>query len=275
MPYLTMNDGIKLYYENYGEGETLVFCHGLNSSHSANKEFYDEFKEDFNVIVYDQRGHADSDRSTIHLNVQRLGQDLNEIIESLNLDEVTLIGHSMGAATIYSYVNQFGCDRIKRIVACDMSPYMRNGGWKGGIARGDWSDEDFMEDFDRIFDDVGYAAFYIFQNMMNPTPLDISPDEEKDFAKSFGDGLDTLTMASFWYSLFRTDQRPAMDKITVPFLYLMPDYPLYSREATDYIKEHVQDSFVLENDFPDTTHAIWNQMPHEVAEAVKRFIKEY
>ena len=133
MPYLTMSDGIELYYETCGEGETLVFSHGLNSSHNANKELYDEFKEDFNTVIYDQRGHADSDKPKIHMNIQRLGQDLNEIIKSLNLENVTLIGHSLGAATIYSYVNQFGCNNIKRIVASDMSPYMRNDRWKGGI----------------------------------------------------------------------------------------------------------------------------------------------
>lgn len=275
MSYLTMSDGIRLYYENCGKGETIVFCHGLNSSHNANKEFYDEFKENFNTVVYDQRGHGDSDRPTMHMNIKRLGQDLNEIIESLNLEDVTLIGHSMGAATIYSYVNQFGCDRIRRIVASDMSPYMRNDGWSGGIAEGKWSDEDFMQDFDRIFDDVGYAAYYIFKNIMNPTPLNTSEEDDENFIKSFNDSVEPLTMASFWYSLFRTDQRPAMEKITVPFLYLMPDHPLYSTEATDYIKEHVQDIFILENDFPDTTHAIWNQMPHEVAQSVKKFINDY
>lgn len=275
MSYLTMSDGIRLYYENCGKGETIVFCHGLNSSHNANKEFYDEFKENFNTVVYDQRGHGDSDRPTMHMNIKRLGQDLNEIIESLNLEDVTLIGHSMGAATIYSYVNQFGCDRIRRIVACDMSPYMRNDGWSGGIAEGKWSDEDFMQDFDRIFDDVGYAAYYIFKNIMNPTPLNTSEEDDENLIKSFSDSLEPLTMASFWYSLFRTDQCPAMEKITVPLLYLMPDNPLYSTEATDYIKEHVHGIFVLENDFPGTTHAIWSQMPHEVAKAVKKFINDY
>lgn len=270
-----MSDGIKLYYENYGEGETLVFCHGLNSSHNANKELYDEFREDFNTVIYDQRGHGDSDKPTIHMNIQRLGQDLNEIIESLNLENVTLIGHSLGGATIYSYVNQFGCDNIKRIVASDMSPYMRNDGWNGGIRQGKWSDEDFMEDFDRIFDDAGYASYYIFKNIMNPEPSNISEENEKNFIKSFGDSVEPLTMVSLWYSLFRTDQRPAMEKITVPFLYLKPEHPLYSTEATDYIKEHVQGSFVLENDFPNTTHALWSQMPHEVAENIKKFMKDY
>ena len=245
MPYLTMSDEIKLYYENYGNGETIVFCHGLNSSHNANEKFYNEFKEDFNTVVYDQRGHRDSDKSTIHMNVERLGCDLHEIIESLNLENVTVIGHSMGAATIYSYVNQFGCEKLKRIITTDMSPYMRNDGWKGGIAQEKWSDEDFMQDFDHIFDDVVYAAYHIFKYMMNPSPMKISKEDEKNFVKSFADSVDTLTMASFWYSLFRTDQRPAMGKITVPFLYVMPDNPLYSAEATDYIKEHVRDILFL------------------------------
>ena len=37
-------------------------------------------RDDFNTVIYDQRGHGDSDKPTIHMNIQRLGQDLNEII---------------------------------------------------------------------------------------------------------------------------------------------------------------------------------------------------
>lgn len=275
MSYLTMSDNVKLYFEDSGEGETLLFCHGLNSSHSANEEFYNEFKNDFRVILYDQRGHGNSDCPTVHMNVKRLGQDLNEIIESLDLEDVTLIGHSMGAATIYSYVGQFGCDKIKRIVASDMSAYMRNDGWAGGIAQGEWSDEDFYRDFDRIFDDVGEATWHITKSMMNPDLKNTPPEDEPRMIESFREQTNPFTMASFWYSLFRTDQRPAMDKITVPFLYIMPDNPLYSMVAVNYMKEHVDGEFILKNDFPGTTHAIWRQMPHEVACEVKKFIEKY
>lgn len=275
MAYLTTNDGIRLYYEDSGDGESLLFVHGLNSSHSINKDFYDEFRNDYRIILYDQRGHGDSDKSKFHMNVKRLGQDLKELIDVLDLDDITVIGHSMGAATIYSYVNQFGCDKLKRIVASDMSPYMRNDDWSGGIALGKWSDENFMDDLDRIFDNVGYGAFYISKNIMNPGLSDISPEMEKELVEEYSRGTDPLTMASLWFSLFKSDQRPAMDKINVPFLYIMPETPLYSMEAIDYIKNHVQDKFVLEKDFPNTTHAIWRQMPHEVANAIKMFIKNY
>ena len=95
------------------------------------------------------------------MNVKRLGMDMNEIIESLGLDNLTVFGHSMGAATIYSYIDQFGCDKLKAVIASDMSPYMRNDGWGGGIAQGKWSDEDFFKDFDRIFDDVGCGVILV------------------------------------------------------------------------------------------------------------------
>ena len=275
MSYLTTTDNINLFYEKHGEGETLIFCHGLNSSHNVNFDFYNEFRDDYQVVLYDQCGHGDSDRATGHMNVKRLGQDLNDIIESLDLDDVTVIGHSMGAATIYSYVDQFGCDKLKRIVSSDMSPYMRNDGWKGGIAQGKWSDEDFMEDFDRIFDDVGYAAYYITKNIMDPRLSSITKEEEYELIKQYGKATDAFTMASFRYSLFRSDQRPAIDKITVPFMYIMPDYPLYSMDAVDYLRNHVKSDFVLENDFSNTTHAIWRQMPHEVACAIKDFINNF
>ena len=85
---------------------------------------------------------------------------------------------------------------------------------------------------------------------------------------------DAYTMASLWYSLFRTDQRPAISKINVPFLYIMPETPLYSMVAVNFYKDNVKNEFVLEKDFPNTTHTILMEKPKEVAEKIKQFIKK-
>lgn len=98
MSYLAMPDGTKIYHESRGDGEAILFVHGLNSSHFELREFIDEFKSDHRCIAYDQRGHGASDRPKIHLNVRTLGQDMNELIECLDLRDLTVIGHSMGAA---------------------------------------------------------------------------------------------------------------------------------------------------------------------------------
>ena len=273
MPFLTVQDGTKIYYEDIGQGETILFCHGLGSSHLKIKNFINEFKGQFRCVYFDHRGHCSSDKPKIHMNIKTLAQDLNELIEYLNLKDITIIGHSMGAAIIYNYVNQFGCSKFKRIVSVDMSPYLRNYGWKGGIGQGKWTDEDFLSDMDRFFDDVGFANYYITKEIMVPAMKNTPKELEGAIIDSCRNAIDPFVMASLWYSLFRTDQRPFISKITVPFLYIMPEYPLYSMETVNFYKENVKDKFVLDNNFPKTTHLILMEKPHEVAESVKRFIK--
>ena len=119
----------------------------------------------------------------------------------------------------------------------------------------------------------GAAYWHIVKTMMNPAMAATPASYEPAMKALCGVGCEPLTMASLWYSLFRTDQRPAMEKITVPFLYIMPETPLYSMTAINFIKEHVKSSFTLENNFPGTTHQILMESPHEVAERVKAFLK--
>ena len=274
MPMFATSDGTKLYYEDTGKGPTLVFCHGLNSSHLAIKNFIDEFRGEYRCICYDQRGHACSERPKRHLNVKTLGRDLHELLAFLGVEKASVIGHSMGAATIFSYVNQFGCAPFEKIVAVDMSPYMRNGPWHGGIGCGSWTDEDFLLDLDGIFDDVGNATWRIVSRLMNPALAASTPSSlVGTMATAFGSGVDPFVFAAFWYSLFRTDQRSAISKINAPFQYIRPDTPLYGDETISFYRENLRGSFRLETGFPGTTHTILQEAPQDVAARVKPFLR--
>ena len=87
------------------------------------------------------------------------------------------------------------------------------------------------------------------------------------------ESVDPLTFGSLRYSLFRTDQREAIAKITVPMLYVMPEDGLYSMVTADFIMEHMKGGFELAKDFPGTTHVILMEKPSDVAERVKAFMK--
>ena len=276
MPYLTVDDGTKLYYEETGKEkpETVLILHGLASSHLKIKNFVNQFRSDYHVVVYDHRGHESSDIPKIHINVQRLAKDLNEIIEYLELKNINIIGHSMGAATIFNYINQFGSSKLKTMTVVDMSPYLSNKDWKGGISRGEWTDEDFHKDLDRMFDDIGNANWIISKETMNHELKKIPKELENPFIESIRNSINPFIMAGFWYSLFRTDQRPFIQKINIPFLYIMPDFPLYSMETVNFYKNNVKGKFKLENNFPKTTHMILMEKPVEVANSVKKFMKE-
>ena len=206
------------------------------------------------------------------MNIDTLANDMRELIEYLNLDNITVVGHSMGAGTIFRYVNKFGCDRIKNIVAVDMRPYMRNTVWKGGINQGNWSDEDFFCDLDRYFDNVGLGNWYIVQNAMVPAMKTVPKNLDNTFISAYSNGANVFTAVSLWWSLFRTDSREAIKKITVPFLYMTPETPLYSIVTVNFYRENVKNKFVLENNFPNTTHMILMEQPKMVADAIKKFL---
>ncbi len=61
MPYFAVQDGTKLYYEEYGHGETVLFVHGLSSSHFELRNFISGFRGNYHCVCYDHRGHAASD----------------------------------------------------------------------------------------------------------------------------------------------------------------------------------------------------------------------
>ena len=273
MPYLAMSDNTKIYYEERGQGDTVMFVHGLSSSHFELQPFMSEFSA-YHCVCYDHRGHAASERPNHHMNVQTLGQDLNEVIEYLGLRDIHIIGHSMGAATIFSYVNQFGCEKLKSITAVDMTPYMRNTVWEGGIGCGKWTDEDFLRDIEMMFDDIGGANWRIMTELMTPAMSATPKSYEPAMRSMCREGIDAFTVAAMWYSLFRTDQRNAIGKINVPFLYVMPETPLYSMTTVDFYRANVKGGFELADGFPGTTHLILMEAPQAVATAVKAFMKQ-
>ena len=276
MPFFSVDDETKIYYEETGKEkkETVLIIHGLGSSHFKLKDFINEFRDEYHVVCYDHRGHGSSDSPKIHINIQRLAKDLNELIQYLDLKDINVIGHSMGAATVFNYINQFGTSKLKSLTVVDMSPYLRNDGWKGGIAQGNWTDEDYFRDLDRMFDDLPEANWYICKEAMNPELKKIPKELEKVMIDSIRNGsIDPLINAGLWYSLFRTDQRPFIQKITFPFLYIMPDYPLYNMITVNFYKDNVKGKFQLEKNFPKTTHLILMEKPKEVADSIKKFYK--
>ena len=57
-------------------------------------------------------------------------------------------------------------------------------------------------------------------------------------------------------------------------MYVMPEYPLYSMTTVNFYRDNVKSDFVLEKDFPNTTHGIIEEKPKEVADKVKAFINK-
>ncbi|MEM9325279.1 MAG: alpha/beta hydrolase [Bacteroidota bacterium] len=126
--YLTLRDSAKVYVEETGNGQTLVFITGWTMTHRFFEHQKSHFSEDFHVLTYDPRGQGRSTQTTFQNHYKAHAEDLREILEQKNLSNVTLIGWSSGCLTVYEYARSFGLEEVDKVVLIDEPPK-----WVGDI----------------------------------------------------------------------------------------------------------------------------------------------
>ena len=95
------DDGVSIAYEVRGEGEpTLVFIHGWCCDRSYWEEQLPHFAEKYKVVAIDLAGHGESGLDRKKWTMGAFGEDVVAVVNKLNLDQVVLVGHSMGGFVI-------------------------------------------------------------------------------------------------------------------------------------------------------------------------------
>ncbi|RFB87074.1 alpha/beta hydrolase [Rhizobium leguminosarum bv. trifolii] len=137
---LITSDNAKIFYDDEGAGPPIVFVHGYGSD--ANYWHFQTsylVARGYRVISLDQRLHGRSDKPQFGQRMSRLGLDLHELIISLDLKDVILVGHSMGANTCLAMFSLFGTDGVSKFVSVDQSPRLVNdNSWGWGIKNVYW-----------------------------------------------------------------------------------------------------------------------------------------
>lgn len=120
--FVEANDGVRLYYEDKGRGKPVVLIHGGGLSLGWWRWQIPALSQQFRVIAADTRGNGRSDKTPWGHRTARYAMDVREIIETLDLHEVTLVGWSIGARTVLSYIELFRGYRLKGVVLVDEVP---------------------------------------------------------------------------------------------------------------------------------------------------------
>ncbi len=116
MPFFETNDHTSLYYRDWGTGAPVVFANSAVLSGAMwEYQMLPFCDQGLRCIAYDRRGHGRSDDPGRGYDMNRLSDDLAQLITHLDLYEVTLIGQSMGCAEVARYLTRHGTSRIARI----------------------------------------------------------------------------------------------------------------------------------------------------------------
>lgn len=123
MSTITVKDGTTLYYKDWGKGPAVTFSHGWPLSSDAwdgQLQFLAE--NGFRVIAHDRRGHGRSSQAWSGNDMNGYADDLAAVIEALNLNGVTLVGHSTGGGEITRYIGRHGTKRVAAAVLIGAVP---------------------------------------------------------------------------------------------------------------------------------------------------------
>ena len=271
MSYFTLENGEKLYYEDKGQGpETLIMMHGWTSNHEVYEKPVELLKDKARCIIYDHRGHGQSkDANSGEPTLETLASDLNEIIKGLDLSNITLLGWSMGAAVVFNYVKLFGCDALKQIILCDMTPKQLNDEeWKLGLYQGRYTREDMEKDAGKDF----FTLYKEFAIGAVPKLKKIPGFLMKKPLKEKLADCDESVLKSLARSMKLQDNRPIVEQINVPATYFYADPgSLFSPKLADWYREHVKSEYDCVC-FPESSHMLVSEYPEKFAEEIGKVL---
>jgi non-heme chloroperoxidase len=131
MPYINVGDensgSIRLYYEDHGAGAPVVLIHGYPLSGRAwDKQLPVLMQAGRRVITYDRRGFGKSSQPGVGYDYDTFATDLKTLMDELDLQDATLVGHSMGTGEVTRYLGAYGSERVARgVLVSPIPPFLQ------------------------------------------------------------------------------------------------------------------------------------------------------
>lgn len=250
--YLTDRNGLKIYYEIHGQGETVVLLHHGFGAAEMWEEIYPALLPDYRVVVYDRRGYGRSEMGSdfnefyLHRYRPESVEELEQLRQELNVDAFHIVGQCEGGVVGVDFAVRYP-QFVKSLV---ISSTLCHG--------------------HRTMEDLNVSYF--------PKPF---RDKKRVYKKKFiqWHGQDK---AESHYDMFRKyggaygrgvfDLRGQLTHVTCPTLILYPDRSsLFEVEQGVAIYRHIPDSelAVLAN----CGHNTYEQQPEEYTRQVSAFLK--
>lgn len=268
MDYIITSDEINIFYKVKGSGVPIIFIHGFAEDHTCFRIQQRALSKQYKIITYDLRGHGQSDRTDKGLSLERFALDLKELIDFLKLEDVILVGWSMGASVIFEYINQFALERLSKICIIDKSPKLINDNtWRLGLYHGKYTRSDSIRDLNLIKNNwMEFGEKFI--KTMSPY---FNEDQRKIAMERLALNSQDV-MYSMWQSMNEKDYRKTLDKIHIPTLLLFGEKStLYSMEVGEYLRDNIKDSKLIV--FKDCTHLLVLENPIKFNKLLNEFIE--
>lgn len=241
MGELTTKDGTRLVYrDSGGDGMPLLMLHGWGQTQEMFRHQLDDLSPAHRVVTVDLRGHGVSAKPRHGYRMARLAQDVLELVDHLGWERFDALGWSMGVSVWWSFIDQYGTDRVRRFVAVDQP---------AAVAAVPWMTRAEQEDCGAIFDVAG---------LLDLGGALSGPDGERirrDFVRGMFSGTPDPEMLAFVLEQIKStpayagvpllfdhcaqDWRDVLPRVDVPTLVLGCDGSHVSPRSQRFIAEQI------------------------------------
>jgi non-heme chloroperoxidase len=120
---ITVSDGTRIYYKDWGSGQPVVFSHGWPLSADA---WEDQMvflgQHGYRCIAHDRRGHGRSSQPWNGNEMDTYADDLAALVTALDLRNAIHVGHSTGGGEVARYIGRHGTSRVAKAVLIGAVP---------------------------------------------------------------------------------------------------------------------------------------------------------
>ncbi len=243
---LRTDDGEHIHIKISGAGSPIVLLHEWAADHRLWDVVAEKLEARFTIYRWDARGHGGHSLLGAQLpTVQRMAEDLHQLIIQFELRNPVLVGHSMGALTIWEMLRQYGCEGVSKLCIIDQSPKLVTGvDWSLGIYG------DFSESYSRVFsarlrNDFAETVLGLIAQGKNRRARQLYRQNSTGFQRLRErlQALEKAPLIACWNSLTQTDYRSLLPRITLPTLLVFGAESNYYGEQTGiYLRDVIPDA---------------------------------
>lgn len=268
------DDGEEIHVWVSGDGPPLVLLHEWASSHRIWESFAHHLAPYFTVYRWDARGHSGH---VLHRSaavcLERMADDLANLLAYFSLNQPTVVGHSMGALTLWAHIGRHGSRHLGRLCFLDQSPkLMTDADWRLGIY-GDWTadrDEAFLAG---LHSDFVETVVRLVAEGLNPAARERYETHHPAIGRmrTYLAMLDSAPHAAVWPSLSHADLRGVLPTISCPTLLVYGEESnFYPPPTGPWVQAAIPDARLIV--YPGADHSPHVNQPARFIDDLAQFV---
>lgn len=243
METFTADDGERLHLRIVGNGTPVLLLHGWTSSHAVWNPLLPTLTAGYQVFCPDARCHGGHGTlATTQPSIERLARDVLNLIVHYGLNNLAVVGHSMGALTLWQFIRDYGCKRLSHLCIIDQSPKLvTDAEWHCGIY-GDFDATRSQRLIAEMQVDFAEAVMRLAAHGLNARARNGYECNSAAWQKlrHYLRNLKPGPLIAIWESLVAADLRDVLHKISIPTLLVWgAESNFYTSATARYLLDHI------------------------------------